>query len=128
MSTAASVAERPSATEPADVVRAFLEAFEADQLDEAFGFLAEDVVWTNVSLPTIRGRARIERLLRPGLEKLGGGFRVQPRGRCPVEVQNRRPARITPLAPSKEPPVAQGCGPLTVAHLEPPLGIVTSAA
>ena len=76
MSTTASVAERPLAPEPADVVRAFLEALEADQLDEAFGFLAEDVVWTNVSLPTIRGRARIERLLRPGLEKLGGGFRV----------------------------------------------------
>jgi limonene-1,2-epoxide hydrolase len=57
-------------------VRAFLLALEAGELDEALSFLAEDVAWTNVSLPTIRGRARVERFLRPGLERLGGGFRV----------------------------------------------------
>jgi limonene-1,2-epoxide hydrolase len=57
-------------------VRAFLGALEAGELDEALALLAGDVVYTNVSLPTIRGRARIDRLFRPGYEKLGGGFRV----------------------------------------------------
>ena len=34
------------------------------------------MVYTNVSLPTIRGRARVDRLFRPALEKGWGGFRV----------------------------------------------------
>ncbi len=76
MSRSAPAGERPSTTEPSSVVRAFLLALEAGGLDEALSLLAEDVVWTNVSLPTIRGRARVERVLRPGLEKLRGGFRV----------------------------------------------------
>lgn len=33
-------------------------------------------MYTNVSLPTIRGRARVDRLFRPALEKGWGGFRV----------------------------------------------------
>ena len=40
------------------------------------GLLADDVVYTNVSLPAIRGRARIDRLFRPALERGRGGFRV----------------------------------------------------
>lgn len=33
-------------------------------------------MYTNVSLPTIRGRARIDRLFRPAFERWHGGFRV----------------------------------------------------
>ena len=51
-------------------------ALEAGKLDEALALLADDVEYTNVSLPTVRGRAGIERLLRPALEKLHLGFRL----------------------------------------------------
>jgi limonene-1,2-epoxide hydrolase len=76
MNTSPAAAERAPRTEPSSVVRAFLLALEAGELDEALSFLTEDVVWTNVSLPTIRGRAKVERVLRPGHEKLRAGFRV----------------------------------------------------
>ncbi len=75
MSTAAAVNTEQSA-DPAEVVRSFLHALEAGELDRALALLAEDVVYTNVSLPTIRGRARVGRLFRPAYERLGGGFRV----------------------------------------------------
>jgi limonene-1,2-epoxide hydrolase len=65
-----------SSSQPLEIVRSFLLALEERRLDDALALLAEDVVYTNVSLPTIRGRAVIERLFRPGFEKLPGGFRV----------------------------------------------------
>jgi limonene-1,2-epoxide hydrolase len=73
-STAAPVSEQE--IQPADLVVSFLRSLEAGQLDDALALLAEDVEYTNVSLPTIYGRRRIERLFRPAYEKLGGGFRV----------------------------------------------------
>ena len=77
MSTTASTAvDGQQSTDPAGVVRSFLHALEAGELDRALALLAEDVVYTNVSLPTIRGRARVGRLFRPAYERLGGGFRV----------------------------------------------------
>jgi limonene-1,2-epoxide hydrolase len=75
MTTSEALADRQPATEPSHVVRAFLLALEADQLDEALALLAERAEWTNVSLPTIRGRTRIEGILRSG-QKLPTGFRV----------------------------------------------------
>jgi limonene-1,2-epoxide hydrolase len=63
-------------SEPAEIVRSFLLALEAGELDVALALLADDVVYTNVSLPTIRGRARIDRLFRRGLERARVGFRV----------------------------------------------------
>src|ERR1700758_5540304 len=75
--SATAVAPTFAATaKPADVVRAFLLALEAGELDAALGLLAEDVVYTNVSLPTIRSRASVERVFRPLFERLHGGFRV----------------------------------------------------
>jgi limonene-1,2-epoxide hydrolase len=61
---------------PADVVRTFLLDLQEARLDDALALLAEDVVYTNVSLPTVRGRRRVEGLFRPAYEKLHGGFRV----------------------------------------------------
>lgn len=48
----------------ADVVTGFLEALAAHELDSAFELLTEDAEWINVSLPTVRGRQRIERVIR----------------------------------------------------------------
>jgi limonene-1,2-epoxide hydrolase len=64
-----------SGDDPAAVVRAFLEALAADDLDGALALLAEDVVWINVSLPAVRGRRAVERICRLSL-RAGGGFRV----------------------------------------------------
>jgi limonene-1,2-epoxide hydrolase len=74
MTSTAAAPTATSTTDPAEVVRAFLRALEAKKLDEALALLTEDAVWINVSLPTVRGRRRIEYLLRP-LEG-ASGFRV----------------------------------------------------
>ena len=63
-----------SATDGADVVTRFLRALQDGDLDAATALMTEDAVWINVTLPTVRGRARIERLLR-SLDRRGG-FRV----------------------------------------------------
>lgn len=76
MSSTAAAVDGKQSTDPAGVVRAFLLALEDGELDQALALLAEDVAYTNVSLPTVRGRARVDRLFRPAYEKLGGGFRV----------------------------------------------------
>lgn len=47
-----------------DVATGFLERLAAQELDAAFDLLADDVEWINVTLPTVRGRQRIERLIR----------------------------------------------------------------
>jgi limonene-1,2-epoxide hydrolase len=66
----------PAAAGPADVVREFLLALEAGDLDRSLGLLDENAVWINLTLPTVRGRARIERLLRFLFGSVGAGFRV----------------------------------------------------
>lgn len=76
MSTTATAVNGQQSIDPASIVRAFLHALEAGELDRALELLADDVLYTNVSLPTIRGRSRVDRLFRPAYEKLGGGFRV----------------------------------------------------
>lgn len=55
-------------------VRSFLEALEAEDLDAALDLVDEDLVYTNVSLPTLRGRDTLDRAFRPLLGR--GGFRV----------------------------------------------------
>ena len=60
----------------AQVVVDFLEALADDDTDRAMELLTEDAVWINVSLPAVRGRRRIERLVRLGSERLGARFRV----------------------------------------------------
>lgn len=64
------------AADPAGVVRSFLLALQAGEVDRALEFLDENVVWINVTLPTVRGRARIERLFRLAYERFNSGFRV----------------------------------------------------
>jgi limonene-1,2-epoxide hydrolase len=58
------------------IVRDFLGALEAKDIGAAAALLAGDVEYTNVSLPTIRGRRGVERAMRLALERMGGGFRV----------------------------------------------------
>ncbi len=65
-----------STEEPTQVVEAFLLALQARRFDDAVALLAEDAVYINVSLPSIHGRRRIDRLLRRALDRPGRGFRV----------------------------------------------------
>lgn len=65
----------PLPTDPAAVVVAFLEAIAAGEAQAAAKLLAPDARWENVSLPTVRGRDAIERVLL-GLQNRGIGFRV----------------------------------------------------
>lgn len=67
-----SVADRDEtpAAEPQTVVEDFLDALAEADLAAAAALLADDVVYTNVGLPTLRGRERVVRALglmdRPG--------------------------------------------------------------
>lgn len=62
-------------TDPLAVAETFLEALAAPDLDRASSLLAEDVVYTNVGLPTIRGRDRVTEVLR-GLDRPNSSFEV----------------------------------------------------
>lgn len=62
------------ATSPSLITREFLEALQAEELDRAMALLDKDVVYTNVSLPTINGRDSVHRLFRRLLGPVG--FRV----------------------------------------------------
>lgn len=50
--------EPTNTSAPADVVRAFLEAMADGDMDTAVSLVDEDLVYENVSLPTIRGKGR----------------------------------------------------------------------
>ncbi len=65
-----------TATESADVVVEFLRALAAYDLDAALDLVADDLVYSNVSLPTIHGRDRLERIARPWLRPGRMGFDV----------------------------------------------------
>lgn len=52
---------------PRAVVERFIVLVQAGEWDDAFALLAEDVAYTNVSLPTLRGRRRVSRVLRAAL-------------------------------------------------------------
>lgn len=54
-----------AAVAPADVVVEFLEAWGRSDLDRVLELVTEDLEYINVSLPTIRGRDRLETLARP---------------------------------------------------------------
>jgi limonene-1,2-epoxide hydrolase len=62
-------------SDPIEIVRSFLLAFQDGRLDDALALVDDDIVYTNVSLPSIRGRARLARGLRLW-ERTGAGFRV----------------------------------------------------
>jgi limonene-1,2-epoxide hydrolase len=74
--TSSQVTAPDQAADPAGVVKQFLLALQAGELDQALELLDENVTYINVTLPTVRGRRGVDRLFRPAYEKLHGGFRV----------------------------------------------------
>jgi limonene-1,2-epoxide hydrolase len=48
----------------AEAVQEFFRLLEQGETDPAMELLTEDAVWINVSLPTVRGRRRIDRVIR----------------------------------------------------------------
>jgi limonene-1,2-epoxide hydrolase len=60
-SEAPPAAGRGTAAEPIDVVRRFLQALADVDTDTAIELVADDLVYENVSLPTIRGKERFAR-------------------------------------------------------------------
>jgi limonene-1,2-epoxide hydrolase len=65
-----------TAAESAGVVVEFLRALAAYDIDAALDLVADDLVYSNVSLPTIYGRDRLERIARPWLRPGRMGFDV----------------------------------------------------
>lgn len=63
-------------TDPGDVVVRFLRALTEFDVDTALDLVADDLVYANVSLPTIYGRERLERIARPWLRPGRMGFNV----------------------------------------------------
>ncbi|MBJ7330873.1 MAG: nuclear transport factor 2 family protein [Solirubrobacteraceae bacterium] len=73
---AATPAAAESATrEPADIVVEFLDLCAADEIDRALELLDPDVLYTNVGLPTVRGKARV-RALAERFDSPASGFEV----------------------------------------------------
>jgi len=69
-----------TATEPApsdiEIVEHFLNLLAQDDHDAATALLADDVVYTNVSLPTVHGRRTVQRLAAATLGRPAAGFEV----------------------------------------------------
>ena len=59
-----------------DVVRSFLEALAADDVDAAVALVDDDIIYENVGLPTIRGKRRFERGFR-SFQRYRLGFDVR---------------------------------------------------
>ncbi len=64
------------ATEPIEVVEAFLAALEDLDIDAAVALLDPDVVYQNVPLPPARGITAVEKQLR-GLGRFASGFEAR---------------------------------------------------
>lgn len=78
-------AEMPTATNGAsatatppdlEIVERFLRLLEHDDLDGATALLADEVAYTNVSLPTIHGRRMVQRVMGATLGRDAAGFEV----------------------------------------------------
>jgi limonene-1,2-epoxide hydrolase len=63
-------------TEPTQVVEQFLNRLADGEIDAAVDMLATDVEYSNVSLPTVRGRERVRRLAQLTLGRPAAGFEV----------------------------------------------------
>ncbi|HEY5152048.1 MAG TPA: limonene-1,2-epoxide hydrolase family protein [Mycobacterium sp.] len=63
-------------TTETDIVTGFLRALERCDIDAALAMVTEDLVYQNVSLPTIRGRRGLDRAFRPMLRPGRMGFAV----------------------------------------------------
>jgi limonene-1,2-epoxide hydrolase len=55
----------PETNQPTDVVRAFIDAFEAMDFERALSFMAADAEYTNVPIGTVRGHAGAREVLEP---------------------------------------------------------------
>jgi limonene-1,2-epoxide hydrolase len=66
----------PPAADPSVVVVDFLRALTHNDMDAALDLVADDLTYMNVSLPTIRGRDRLDRIFRPNLRPGRMGFDV----------------------------------------------------
>ena len=62
--------------EPTRVVEQFLNRLAAGEIDSAVDLLATEVEYSNVSLPTVRGRERVRRLAHLTLGRPSAGFEV----------------------------------------------------
>lgn len=80
MSETGAVAANGSSTggghRPEEIVIAFLQALAHNDLDAALDMVTDDIEYINVSLPSIHGRAALERLARPILRPGRMGFDV----------------------------------------------------
>ncbi len=65
-----------STTSPIEVVREFLGKMAAGEVDDAVDLLGDDVVYENVSLPTIRSREKVRRAFKSLQGLRGAGFEV----------------------------------------------------
>ena len=65
-----------AATAPGDTVVEFLRALAAYDVDAALDLVADNLVYSNVSLPTIYGKDRLESIARPWLRPGRMGFDV----------------------------------------------------
>jgi limonene-1,2-epoxide hydrolase len=63
-------------SEPIEIVERFLTGLADGEIDTAVDLLAADVVYSNVSLPTVHGRERVRKLARLTLGRPGAGFEV----------------------------------------------------
>lgn len=63
MQSPSAVRPLPSTDDPREVVEAMLNALAASDVRTAMSLLAEDVVYANVGLPTVRGRRAVRRVL-----------------------------------------------------------------
>ncbi len=63
-------------SEPTLIVERFLANLADGEIDAAVDLLASDVEYSNVSLPTVRGRERVRRLAQLTLGRPGAGFEV----------------------------------------------------
>jgi limonene-1,2-epoxide hydrolase len=68
--------DHDTAKDPPAVVTGFLHALERFDLDAALDLVADDLVYINVTLPTLRGRDRLEQLARPVVRPDRMGFHV----------------------------------------------------
>jgi limonene-1,2-epoxide hydrolase len=63
-------------SEPIETVERFLTRLAAGEIDSAVDLLASDVVYSNVSLPTVRGRERVRKLAHLTLGRPNAAFEV----------------------------------------------------
>ena len=67
----------PAHTLDVDVVVDFLQALQRSDLDATLALVAEDLIYINVSLPTIRGRRGLDRVFLPLFKPGRAGFAVR---------------------------------------------------